>query len=97
MLHLDAQMSTTLLKSHFQAPALHEIPDDLFCCLDRVGRKQGFRRMLARWITSQDPTNRQRIGARAVPQCCASADLQGSLPLTIPVQGELLPDGFCVQ
>src|SRR5258708_17514214 len=91
---LDAQMGAPLLKGHFQTPARNFVANDLFGRLGRVGGKDGFGGTLARWITSQDPTDRQRSVSIAVPQRCAGADLQGSLPLTIPVQGELLPDGF---
>src|SRR5260221_3241692 len=91
---LDAQMSATLLKRHFQTRALHKVSDNLFCRLGGVGGKDGFGGRLARWITRQDPTDRQRIGAIAVPQRCAGADLQGSLPLTIPGKAELLPEGL---
>ena len=59
------------------------IADDLFCRLAEVSRKDGFGRTLAQWITSEDPTDRQRIVSIAVPQRCAGADLQGSLPLPI--------------
>ncbi len=93
-LRLDAQMSATLLKRHFQTPTLHEVTDDLFCHLGGVGGKDGFGRTLARGITSQDPPDRQRIASIAVPQRCAGTDLQGSLPWPIPVQSELLPEGL---
>src|SRR5712692_11869956 len=33
---LDAQMGATLFKRHFQTPALHKVPDDLFCRLGGV-------------------------------------------------------------
>src|SRR2546423_1733487 len=53
--------------------------------------------MLTRWITCENPTDRQRVGAIAVPQCRAGADLQGSLSLSIPVYSELLPDGLGIE
>src|SRR5215469_15497031 len=92
-LRLDAQMGTPFLKRHLQTPALHEVSDELFCCLDEVGGKDGFGRTLARWVTRQHPTNRQRIGSIAIPERAPSADLHRSPPLTIPVQGERLPTG----
>src|SRR4051794_36352158 len=55
---LNAQVSTTFLKGHFQTPALHKVADDLFCRLSGVDGKDGFRRAFARGIVSQDPTNR---------------------------------------
>src|SRR5262245_49143860 len=95
-LRFDAQMSTPLLKSHFQAPALHEVANDLCCRLGGVGGKNGFRRAFALGITSQNPANRQGIVSGAIPQGGTSTHLQSSLPLSIPVQGEFLPDGFGV-
>src|SRR6266404_3790783 len=41
-LGLDAQLSSAFLKSGFQTPALHEIPDDLFYCLGRIRGKERF-------------------------------------------------------
>ena len=32
----------------------------------------------------------------AIPQRCPRTELQSPLPFTLPVQGELLPDGFWV-
>src|SRR5215472_15137222 len=82
-LRLDAQMGAPFLKRHLQAPALHEVSDDLFCRLDEVGGKDGFGRALARWVTRQHPTNRQRIGSIAIPERGPGADLDSSPPLTI--------------
>src|SRR6266481_789644 len=49
---LDTQMGTSLLQGHLQTPALHEIADDLFCRLGRVGGKHGLGGTLTQWITS---------------------------------------------
>src|SRR5947209_937225 len=84
-LRLDAQMGTSLLKRHFQTPALHEVAHDLFYRLGGIGGKDGFGRTLALGITREHPTNRQRIGSIAIPQCCSRADLQGSLPFAVPI------------
>src|SRR5258707_4636865 len=67
-LRLDAQMGAPLLKSHFQTPALHEVADDLFCCLGEVGGKDGFGGTLVRWITRHEPTDRLMIVSIAVPK-----------------------------
>ncbi len=56
-LGFDSQMSSAFLKSGFQAPAFHEILDDLFCRLGGISGKERFGRMLARGITSQYPLN----------------------------------------
>ncbi len=39
-LGLDAQVSSAFLTSGFQTPALHAIPDDLFCGLGRIRGKE---------------------------------------------------------
>lgn len=54
-------------------------------------------RTLPQWITSADPTDRQGIGSRAIPQGGADAPLSRSLSLARPVQPELLPDRFRVR
>jgi hypothetical protein len=92
-LRLDAQMGAPFLKRHLQTPAFHEVSDELFCRLDEVGGTDGFGRTLARWVTSQDPANRQRIVSRAIPERRPGADLHRSLPLPIPAHGERLPKG----
>src|SRR5690348_8473196 len=86
-------MGASFLKGHLQTPAFHEVSDELFCRLGEVGGKDGFGRALARWVTRQHPTNRQRIRAIAIPERGTGADLQRSLSLTIPAHGERLPAG----
>src|SRR5205814_7992389 len=85
-LRLDPQMGVTFLKGHFQTPPLHEIAEDLFCRLGGVGGKDGFGGALAIGITSQHPTDGQRIKAIAIPQGCPRTDLQR--PLSLPVPGK---------
>src|SRR5260370_30808728 len=72
---LDAQMGAPLLKGHFQTPALHEVANDLFGRLGRVGGKDGFGGTLVLWITNQDPTYRLMIVSISVPHRCSDADL----------------------
>src|SRR5258706_8251499 len=85
-------MGAPLLKGHFQTPALHKILDDLLCRLGRIGGKERFRGTLARWITCENPTDRQGGISGAIPQRRPRRDLQRALSLTVPVQRELLPD-----
>jgi len=90
-LRLHPQMGAALLTRHLHTPARHTVADALFCRLGRIGGNKGFGRPFSPGIARQHPADRQRVGARTGPPCGASADLPGSLPLTIPIQGELLP------
>src|SRR5947209_13415472 len=70
-LRLDAQMSTTLLKGHFQTRARNFVADDLFCWLGGISGKDGFGGTLARWLASQHPAVRYGRRDIAIPQRCA--------------------------
>jgi hypothetical protein len=92
-LRLNAQMSTPLLKGHFQTPALHKVSDKLFCCLGGIGGKDSFGGTLARWITSENPADEERVKAIAIPQGCSRTDLQRPLSFTVPVQVGVVNNG----
>ena|SRR5947209_5326548 len=80
-LRLDAQMGAPFLKRHFQTPTRNFVADDLLCRLGRIGGKDRFGRALARWVTSQHPTDRQGSVSIAVPERGGSRRSPGFVPL----------------
>src|SRR5260370_21345011 len=84
-------MGAAFVEGRFQTPPLHEVTHHRFGRLWLVGRKEGFGWSFPRRIAREDPPNRQRCRAEAIPPGSASTQLQGSWPFPIPVQRQALP------
>src|SRR5262245_26375686 len=56
-LRLQTQMRAAFLEGRFQAPALHEVSNNLLRWLGGIGRKQGFGRSFSPRVAGEHPPN----------------------------------------
>src|SRR5882724_3049769 len=86
-------MSTSFLKGALHAPAQYERENDRKTCTLLIGTEKRLWFFLAAGIAGENPADRQGWPSKAVPQRRPSTPLHLSLPLPIPRNLILLPDG----
>src|SRR5215472_18165906 len=83
-LGLDAEMSADFFKGDLDLPATDEPGEDVARISVEVGRQEGLRVEFAGRIADQEPTDRHRIDAAAIPQRGSGSDLDKAVGPAVP-------------